>query len=204
MGIAAATIFLVRYCHSVASWPKSVVKTVSVAALALAAWIGDAPLGLTLGLAFGALGDFALSRDGAPAFLMGLVAFALGHLAYVALLYQAEAEVAISMQTAAFSVFACVMAWVLVPRAGGLAVPVAGYIGIIAVMGALALGLPAGTGLGVAAALLFAFSDALLGLSLFVLPAYVRTHWPLSAAIWASYYGAQLLFLTAFGADSSA
>ena len=61
----------------------SLIKTVPVALLALAAMLGGAPRAITLGLALGALGDFLLSRPGEATFLAGMGAFAAGHLAYV-------------------------------------------------------------------------------------------------------------------------
>ncbi len=178
---------------------KSIFKTLSISPLGALAAIAGAPLMLTLGLVFGAVGDLALSRDGQRAFLIGLVAFALGHVAYVVLVLQAGAVLAITAPTIGVVVFALTFAAVLVPRAGKLAVPVAGYVAVIAAMGILALGLPSDAWIGTIAALMFTLSDALLGLSLFVLAAPWRSSWPLSAAIWSTYCTAQMLFLVAFG-----
>lgn len=63
---------------------RSLVKTASVACLALAALAAGAPPAIAAGLALGALGDWFLSRPGDRAFLAGMAAFGAGHLAYAA------------------------------------------------------------------------------------------------------------------------
>lgn len=199
LAIGAALVFLVQYCHRTSSWTKSLVKSMAVGALAVCSACGAAPIALTVGLLLGAIGDFFLSRDGDRAFVAGLVAFALGHLAYVVLIWQMGGRIDVNVQTFGFLAVAVGLAAVLVPRAGTLAVPVLVYVLIIGAMGVLALGLPPNWILGTVAALLFATSDAVLGLSLFVLAPKWKTNWPVSAVIWVTYFGAQLVFLLAFG-----
>ena len=63
-------------------------KPATMAALVgLAAVAGDAPgdvrIWLVVGAVFGLVGDVALLGDGENAFMVGLGAFAIGHLAYV-------------------------------------------------------------------------------------------------------------------------
>lgn len=67
-------------------------------------------------------GDFWLSRDGDRAFLIGLVSFALAHLAYIGLLWQFGAVAQMSVWAIAIGLLACGMALVLWPRAGTCAV----------------------------------------------------------------------------------
>ena len=75
----------------------SLAKAGSVGMLAvIAGMVGLWPM--ALGLALGALGDFALSRRGQAAFLAGMAAFALGHLAYAAAFWGR----AMSMQALAY------------------------------------------------------------------------------------------------------
>ena len=102
---------------------------------------------LVAGLFLGALGDLWLLRDGDRAFLIGLVSFALRHLAYIGLLWQFGAVAQMSVWAIAIGLLACGMALILWPRAGTLSGPVLGYVGIIAVMGVLVVGLPAHCGL---------------------------------------------------------
>ena len=65
------------------SEPAMLTKTAAVAALALAGRLGGVPTLIVAGLALGACADFCLSRPGKVAFLAGMGAFGLGHLAYV-------------------------------------------------------------------------------------------------------------------------
>lgn len=198
LSCVASAVFLIRYCDQGASVPKSVFKTLAVGPLAVIAATSNAPVLLTFGLAFGAIGDLALSRDGDRSFLIGLVAFALGHLAYIILFWFTGAVPLLNLPVVMFSALVAVLALVLIPRAGQMRMAVAIYVVIIGAMGVLALGLPSGNALAIAAAMLFAVSDALLGVSLFVLRPIWQHNWPLSAAIWTSYFLAQLLFLFAF------
>lgn len=181
------------------SWPKTAVKTASVALLALVAWIYGGPLLLVAGLILGALGDFWLSREGDRAFLIGLVSFALGHLAYIGLLWQFGAVLQSNVYSIAIVLLACGMAVILWPRAGGLRVPVTGYVTIIAVMGVLAFGLPQAWWLGAIAALSFVVSDAILACELFVLSKSATIRPVTSRLVWITYFAAQAMFLAAFG-----
>lgn len=181
-----------------ASWPKSAVKTVSVGLLAVVAVTVGGPALLILGLLFGAIGDYWLSRDGDTAFLLGLVSFALGHLSYIGLFLQFGAVPDLSGLTVLMVLFAVGMAVLLWPRAGVLRLPVMGYVVIIAVMGVLALGLPALHLIGVGAGLLFVVSDAILACELFVMSKHSRARIVTSRLVWLTYFGAQSMFLCGF------
>ncbi|MEP2717160.1 lysoplasmalogenase [Pseudophaeobacter sp.] len=185
---------------------RSFLKTTSVALLGLAALIAGAPLWLVLGLALCALGDFFLSLEGEQAFMAGIGAFALGHLAYVVLflgqagsdLSQIWALPALGL-TCAILGLGLVMAWVLAPKAGELKIPVLIYIPIILSMGLAALSLSDGAALWVLlAALAFMASDVVLAFETFVL----RSDHPLRRytpyAIWPLYWGAQAGFYLSF------
>ena len=128
----------------------SAAKTASVALLALIALAVGAPLPVTLGLAFGALGDFFLTRRGESAFLAGMAAFALGHLAYVAAFVTRGLElggpVFGPVQTGLLVLLVLLIAstevW-LAPRTADLRGPVRGYGLIIGAMAAAVILLPA-------------------------------------------------------------
>lgn len=207
----ASVLFLLQYCYRPCSLRKSVTKTTSTALLALAAGLAGGPVLLVLALALGALGDLLLSRDGERAFLAGLVAFAAAHILYVALFVtDGGADVAMLQQgwrlPAALGLlaFGGAMGRLLWPAAGALRWPVLVYVGIILALGLAALALPDGpasaarTGLVLAGAGAFVVSDAILASEVFLIP---QTH-PLRRvtpfAVWASYWGAQALFLAAF------
>ena len=177
-------------------WVRSIVKTVPVGCLAVIAWGAGGPLALTVALGLGALGDFWLSRPGERAFLAGLGSFAAAHVALVVLLWPAGG-IAVTWTSALPVLLAGGMAALILPRAGRLAVPVAVYIALIAVMGVVAFQ-PGQTALVAGAAALFLLSDACLGISLFVLPKEARQQAPLQPLIWFTYWAAQMGFTLAF------
>lgn len=165
-----------------------------------------------LGLAFGALGDFALTRRSQTAFLVGMAAFAAGHLAYVAAFWLRAQCIAESVPLppaapsgpmlatliALLALLVSTEIW-LAPRTGPLRWPVRGYVVVIGLMGFAALLLlphPENAGATVLqiGAALFILSDLLLALRLFVYPA-GKTARGLSLALWPAYWGGQALIL---------
>jgi len=170
LGVLSAVLFWWGFSHRGPSWPKTVIKTLPLAVLTGISVVEGLPALLIVGLALSALGDFALSRPGQRAFLVGLISFALAHIAYIA-------------------VFAGVLAstWVLPPlwimavvvglvvpaipafwrHAGALKGPVAVYMILIAAM-VLTAGMHTDGGMTlVAGAVMFALSDFLLGVQMF-------------------------------------
>ncbi len=194
----AAALFLWRYCWQGPSLAKSVIKTTSVAGLALAALIGLGPMWLIVALSLAAIGDLALSRDGRAAFLIGLIAFAGSHLAYIALLTGTGAPLSPNLLTVVVCVFAAAMVLVLFPRAGGLRWAVVLYVAIIGAMGAIAMSLPMSFVIAMCAAASFMVSDMFLGLERFVLGPTYRLRAVIPYAIWSTYWGAQFLFVLEF------
>lgn len=195
---AAGTLsvwFLLAFSAAGPSPLKSLVKTASVALLALVAFGQGAPI-LALALGLGALGDFALSRPGDRWLLAGMGAFGAAHLVYILLLIGAGGAMPPLVPSLALLVFSALMAVRLWTRAGALRVPVMGYIVLIAVMGLSALAAVPTLPLAALAAGLFILSDALLSEDLFG-PSDRRSTWR-PYAIWAAYWTAQLLFLLAF------
>ena len=186
---------------------RSIVKTASVALLALAALLAQAPPLLAPALALCALGDWFLSRPGDRAFMAGIGAFAAGHLIYAALFLthpaadpQALAQAPQLWIGAALAGFGIVVAAMLAPRAGALRGPVLAYVPIILGMGIAALALPAAGSLALAfpAALAFIASDLVLAIDRFMLPAGHPARRIAPYAVWPLYWGAQAGFLAAF------
>jgi uncharacterized membrane protein YhhN len=183
---------------------RSVVKTAAVAVLAVSAGLADAPVMLVAALAFCALGDWLLSRDGDGAFMAGVAAFAAGHVAYILLfLLQPLADTARISQSpqigivGVFIVFGGIMAGLLSPRAGALRGAVLAYIPIILGMGIAVLVLP-GPGWALLAAIAFIASDMVLASEKFLLP---QGHWAMRFApyvVWPLYWGAQAGFYYLF------
>lgn len=201
-GLAIATVcgflYQIWFCRRPASNAKSIVKTVSIAALAGVGYFMGASTLLVAGLGFCAIGDFFLSRDGERAFLYGLISFALGHLFFV-VLFASVGDLTLLWQWP-WIVFALilitlgvVMARILWPVAGDLAIPVMVYIAIIMAMGLSAMSMT-GQGITVAAlgAGLFVLSDMILSSELFLMrPDHpMRRFTPLF--VWLFYWMAQI------------
>ncbi|MFK7940667.1 MAG: lysoplasmalogenase [Roseovarius sp.] len=203
----AAVIYLLRYCQAPAGWPKSAVKTLSVAALACAAWLGDAPAALTVALCLCALGDYLLARDTDVTFLAGVGAFALGHLAYVVLFLSTSGASAAALTTPTGMVFTmfllgygAFMMWRLYCDAGPLRIGVMAYVPIILAMGLAAVCVPAHGALWLIlpAAVLFMISDSVLAADLFILRPDHPVRRITAYVIWAFYWLAQLGFWLAY------
>ncbi len=173
------------------SRPKSLCKTLSVALLALAAAVMDAPDLIVAGLALGAWGDFCLSRPGQGAFLAGMGAFGLGHLAYAAVFLGAGGPLS-PYWLAGLGALALSTEFWLAPRTGALRWPVRAYAAIIALMALAASTL--GLTLAAAGAFLFLLSDLLLALDLFLLPPQAARA-ALRRTLWVAYWGGQALIL---------
>lgn len=200
----SALIYLLVYCYRPASWGKSVVKTMSVAALAGASVVMLSPWWLTAAPCACALGDYLLALDRDKAFLGGVGAFALGHVFYIAgiLAHPVSDPSRLLMApqiwvVAGLAGLAVAMAIILFHRAGALRFAVLGYVPVIVGLGIVALTLPVGESFGfaVAGALLFVMSDFVLALDMFVLDrnGVVRKMTPF--VIWSTYWAGQLLLL---------
>ncbi|WP_097082475.1 lysoplasmalogenase family protein [Rhodobacter sp. JA431] len=183
----------VAFVGAPASWRKSFVKTGAVWALA-AGLVLSAPAGtgavILTGLVLGGLGDFFLSRPGQGAFLAGMVAFALGHLAYAAAFFalgRAWPDLWPALGAGALAALAFLF---LAPRAGALKRPVQLYIGVIWIMVLAALRVDDPRIFW--GALCFMASDFILALELFALPP-GRVRRAASYAVWALYWPAQAL-----------
>jgi len=154
---------------------------------------------IALGLVLGAIGDAALLGASSRAFLAGLVAFLLGHLAYVVaagyLLPPSDwlaAAGPYAALPAAVGIAVTVWLW---PRLGSMRIPVIGYVITIVAMVIAALAvaragaLPAPQHLRFAAgAALFFVSDLAVARDRFVGRAFANKAWGLP-----TYYAGQLL-----------
>lgn len=197
LGFAAAMALAygIRFVVGPPSGPATLTKTAAVAALALAGGQSGASALIVAGLALGACGDFCLSRPGKVAFLVGMGAFGLGHLAYATAFWHA-AGVSLVTVLPVLVLALSTEVW-LAPHTGDLRWPVRAYVLIISAMviAALSLGgaqirLCIGVGL-------FLLSDMLLALDLFVLGTRDPPRALLKRLLWASYWTAQALILTA-------
>jgi len=146
-------------------------------------------------LLFSAAGDFLLAMPWwKPSFVLGLAAFLIAHLCFMAALIPLMTRSAPRLAAAAVTVVACIglLVWFW-PRliAEGMAVPVTVYMAVLGAMvcAALLARLPTPwTALG---AVCFAVSDAMIGMGKFVLRSEA-----LAVPIWWA-YATSLLLITA-------
>ncbi len=186
---------------------RSVLKTASVALLALLAFLSGVPPLLGAGLLLCAVGDYCLSRDGEGAFMVGVGAFAAGHLAYAALFLNTPGSAFARLTqlpglfiALGLAILGLVMVRVLAPRAGALKGAVLAYVPIILSMGVAAATLPAEGALAWAlpAALAFIASDVVLACEKFVLQDGHPLRRIAPFVVWPLYWGAQFGFFFAF------
>lgn len=205
LALVAALIHLVMIARSQEATPAAPwVKTASVAFLAAESWVLGTPAFVTAALALGAVGDHALTRRGARDFLIGMAAFAAGHLAYAGGFFLRGQELAALGLTdrAGWPVLVPLVLFLastelwLAPHTGALRGPVRGYVLVIGLMTAVALTLPdhGGRGMILAGAGLFLASDLLLALRLFRAETAGQAWW-LSVTLWPAYWAGQLLLL---------
>lgn len=145
------------------------------------------------GLLFGAAGDAALLGDGVW-FLVGMGAFALGHVCYLTAFLRSGAGAGLRRRwwiaAGYLAVWAVLMAVIWPGLDGGLRVPVLGYSLLLTAMAASAAG--AGRVSAAAGGALFLVSDGLLALGLSDVDFPGR-----SAAVMPTYLAAQLLIALA-------
>ncbi len=161
---------------------------------------------LLAALVFSVIGDFLLAIPWwAPSFVLGLAAFLVAHLCFLAALLPLASPSRPRVAAAAVTVAVCValLIWFW-PRLieEGMALPVTGYIAVLGAMVCVALmaGLP--TPWTVLGAVCFAVSDAMIGIGRFALAP--ENAQALAVPIWWA-YAASLLLITAgffFGRSS--
>lgn len=173
---------------------RAAVKTVAVAALAAAGSVAGAPGLVVTGLALGAAGDLFLALRGERAFLAGMAAFALGHLAYAAWMFSPDGLPAAAPVIGLLALFGISTEVWLAPRTGTLRWPVRGYVVVILLMMAAAASLPPWRWPVVAGAVLFLLSDLILALELFVLRDAARKA-AAGRLLWPVYWSGQALIL---------
>lgn len=201
LSAGAALVYGLVFLRAPASAARSVAKTLPIAALAALAAVDGAPWLLVLALALSAVGDLALSRDGERAFIAGLAAFLLAHVAYVPLFAGVGGPLAGWRLSAAGGalVYAVVVGRWLWPHLGPMRAPVAVYMLAIVAMGLAALTAPAALWPIIAGAALFIASDTVLAAETFVFASKPR-RWT-APVVWTTYYGGQALIASAWVCD---
>ena len=171
-------------------WIKLLTKPWLVVALAVAVWRyagTGAGRRIAWGLLAGAVGDVCLALPNG--FLPGMIAFAIGHGLYVAAFLKWNRAPALVLLVPV-SVYAGTGLWLMLPGAGALVLPLVVYVVVIWAMiwRAAACALEPEENLllrwgPLAGALLFGFSDTLIGIHRFTQPlpgaafAIILTYW---------------------------
>ncbi len=168
------------------------VKAVPIYSLAILAFMiinGLRGKLIGIGLIFSGVGDIVLELGNESLFTLGLGAFLVAHLFYIAaftkdLQYKGPR----SLITAAILAYGCLIGFVMIPNLGNMLVPVVAYLAVIVVMGVVAALGGVNHWLVVVGACLFIASDSLIAVNRFIAPV------PNSSfLIMATYYPAQLL-----------
>lgn len=198
ISVTAAAAYLLFYVGRPASLNRTIIKTLSIAALAALAVIMDGPWLLVAALALSALGDLFISRDGVAAFLAGLGSFLLAHAAYVALFWGVigGASALSPIVAGVFALYSIGMLRWLWPHLADMKAPVCAYIAVIYAMGVTAAAAPVALWPIIAGAALFVISDSVLAAETFVFKHKPRP-WT-APVIWSSYYASQVLIAAAF------
>jgi len=171
------------------------VKAVPIYSLAVLAFLNIAGLRgklIGLGLVFSGVGDIVLELSGDSLFAVGLGAFLVAHLFYIAAFTKGiQFKGPRGMVAAAIMVYGCFIGFVMVPNLGDMLVPVVAYLLVIVAMGVLAALGGVNHWLVIAGACLFIASDSLIAVNRFIAPVPYS-----SLLIMATYYPAQLLITT--------
>lgn len=179
---------------------RAVVKTMSIALLAILAFVANGPTVLIVALVLASLGDYLLAFDGERAFQSGLSSFLLAQIALIVLfliqysnipmMWMEEPwRIALALLVVAHTVQMAWVLWKKLPREMG--VPIVAYGAIITLMALSAL--TYGSVTVVAGVALFYLSDTLIAYERFLIEGEVNSHPVISPAIWVTYYVAQTL-----------
>ncbi len=194
IGVIAAAVYIAAGRMEDGYWLRMVSKPIPVLCLAL--WVSFLPrrgryqLAIAAGLLLCALGDILLEASDAT-FLFGLIAFLLGHVAYIVAFTSDSRRLFPLGAALAFGYGVLVYAYLTTAGTlGAMAVPVLVYMLVICTMlwrAAARAGVPAiiraSVWAGLAGALFFTASDTILSLRMFETPinlggvAVILTYW---------------------------
>ena len=173
--------------------PNAMIKTLSIALLALIAFRNNAYL-LGLALLLGSLGDLLLALP-FVLFVYGLAAFLVGHLVYITLWvrhWKNPLELTFNQKLimSLLFFFTLFMLNYLLPLEGGLTIPVAVYMIVITAMAMTAVIAGFSCNWIFIGAILFVISDTLIALGRFK---HLFTGLTSGFLVWSTYYLAQYL-----------
>ncbi|MGJ8558715.1 MAG: lysoplasmalogenase [Litorimonas sp.] len=180
---------------------KTLIKVAATAFLTLWAYVLGGPWLLVTALGFGAIGDGFMSGNPKKWLLPGLLAFFVGHLAYLALFMTTphtpidRVTLSIACGVFFFSGGFVLFLWKSLEE---MRWPVVAYTTVIAFMGATAVLLDVGTSFVVIGAAMFILSDVLVAMETFKIEDDARIRLLTSPVLWALYFGGQALIAYGF------
>ena len=168
------------------------VKAIPIYSLAVLAFLNIAGLRgklIGMGLFFSGVGDIVLELEGDSLFALGLGAFLVAHLFYIAAFTKdIQFKGPRSMVAVAVLAYGCLIGFVMIPNLGDMLLPVVVYLLVIVVMGVLAALSGVNHWFVVVGACLFIASDSIIAVNRFIVSV------PNSSfLIMSTYYPAQLL-----------
>lgn len=177
------------------SLPRTLVKTLAVAALSVLAYLEGGGPGLAIALALCALGDAFLAGDPKRWLPFGLAAFLAGHLVYVLLFWRERGPAAAVFWTVAPVVVlaAAILLARLWRSLGALKPAVVLYVLAIVAMVTTSLLLPGLRWPATVGALAFMASDAILSFDLFKDAKLAGSPRLTAWAVWFLYFGGQAM-----------
>jgi uncharacterized membrane protein YhhN len=198
---AASLLYGFWLLRAPVSFWRTLAKTTAVAALAVLAYVAEAPVALPIALVLSAAGDAFLASEQEGWLPAGLGAFLLAHLAYVWLfLHDGGGRAALIAEpvrslgvAAAFAVGVTMLAW-LWRSLGAMRPAVVVYVAALCAMAASSFTLPYRLWPAMAGAVAFIASDGILSAELFKT---IRSGWS-PYAVWGLYYAAQALIVWAY------
>ncbi len=196
LSVTCALLYGGWLCLHAVSLPRTLVKTASIALLALAACLLGGPWLLVLALALSAIGDAFLAGSPQKWLAPGMAAFLAAHAAYIALFTHFElAPIGIITGPVAGVLLAStgMLITYLWRDLGAMRVPVILYALIIGIMGIQAARLPTDMWPVMLGAGLFILSDGILSIDLFRLSENAPMRRVTSRLVWLFYYGGQAL-----------
>lgn len=209
VGAVAALIYGLWFLDKPPSWPRALLKTVFMAALAGAFFQAHAPSPLLIALAAAAAGDFFLAFDKKWLLPLGILSFLTAQIFYLLIFFGlwllAPDGAPLWPRYAAMALIVLTALGFLVwmgPKLGWMALAVVPYSVAITAMAAMAMWLPWAGGPAMVGVLLFLTSDFVLAAELFRLPADAPARRITAPLVWWSYVAAQLLI--AWGIVSAA
>jgi uncharacterized membrane protein YhhN len=202
LGAVAALAYGLWFLDKPPSWPRALLKTVPLAALAGAFCLAGAHPLLVLALAASAAGDFLLAFDKPWILPLGILSFLAAQMLYILIflglaigggdgawpMLRFGAMAIIVIITIAFLIW-------MAPKLGWMALGVVPYAAAISAMACMAIQLPWSGWPAMLGAASFLVSDLVLSAELFRLPADAPARRITRPLVWWSYIAAQTLIV---------